>query len=129
MSQRLLPGPKSEGRRSLGASPRLRALWSVPVSGYEIPTKSMATLGLGGKELHDDWAKRSYSSNLGLTVAGFPNMFLTLGPYTALGEDVVVGWVGCAWVGWGWGGVFVLCEGSWRVIFDQALARGVLRLS
>ena len=45
--------------------------------------------GRGGVEIHDAWKER-ISAYLGITVAGFPNFFLLLGPNTGLGHNSVV---------------------------------------
>jgi cation diffusion facilitator CzcD-associated flavoprotein CzcO len=46
-------------------------------------------VGRGGVEIHDAWGKRM-SAYLGVTVTGFPNLFLLLGPNTGLGHNSVV---------------------------------------
>jgi cation diffusion facilitator CzcD-associated flavoprotein CzcO len=46
-------------------------------------------VGRGGVEIHDAWKER-VSAFLGITVAGFPNFFLLLGPNTGLGHNSVV---------------------------------------
>jgi cation diffusion facilitator CzcD-associated flavoprotein CzcO len=46
-------------------------------------------VGRGGAELHDIWRTRM-SAYLGITVAGFPNFFILLGPNTGLGHNSVV---------------------------------------
>jgi cation diffusion facilitator CzcD-associated flavoprotein CzcO len=45
--------------------------------------------GVGGRELSDEWASgaRAY---LGMTVPGFPNMFLVYGPNTNLGGNSII---------------------------------------
>jgi cation diffusion facilitator CzcD-associated flavoprotein CzcO len=45
--------------------------------------------GRGGVEIHDAWKERA-SAFLGITVTGFPNFFLLLGPNTGLGHNSVV---------------------------------------
>jgi hypothetical protein len=45
--------------------------------------------GRGGIEIHDAWKER-ISAFMGITVAGFPNFFLLLGPNTGLGHNSVV---------------------------------------
>ena len=45
--------------------------------------------GRGGVEIHDAWRER-IAAYLGITVAGFPNFFLLLGPNTGLGHNSVV---------------------------------------
>jgi cation diffusion facilitator CzcD-associated flavoprotein CzcO len=46
-------------------------------------------VGRGGVEIHDAWKER-VSAFLGITVAGFPNFFILLGPNTGLGHNSVV---------------------------------------
>jgi len=46
-------------------------------------------VGRGGVEIHDAWRKRM-SAYLGITVNGFPNLFVLLGPNTGLGHNSVV---------------------------------------
>ncbi len=46
-------------------------------------------VGRGGVEIHDAWRERM-SAYLGITVAGFPNLFILLGPNTGLGHNSVV---------------------------------------
>ncbi len=53
------------------------------------PFRGTRVLGRGGVEIHDAWRER-VSAYLGITVAGFPNFFLLLGPNTGLGHNSVV---------------------------------------
>ena len=46
-------------------------------------------IGRGGQEIHDVWKTRM-SAYLGITVSGFPNLFILLGPNTGLGHNSVV---------------------------------------
>ena len=46
-------------------------------------------VGRGGVEIHDAWKERM-SAYLGVTVTGFPNFFMLLGPNTGLGHNSVV---------------------------------------
>jgi cation diffusion facilitator CzcD-associated flavoprotein CzcO len=46
-------------------------------------------VGRNGVEIHDAWEKRM-SAYLGVTVSGFPNFFILLGPNTGLGHNSVV---------------------------------------
>jgi cation diffusion facilitator CzcD-associated flavoprotein CzcO len=46
-------------------------------------------VGKGGVEIHNAWGKRM-SAYLGVTVSGFPNLFMLLGPNTGLGHNSVV---------------------------------------
>ena len=49
----------------------------------------MHITGSGGRELADAWSGGMHT-NLGITVAGFPELYLLLGPNTALGHNSVV---------------------------------------
>ncbi|MEP6664817.1 MAG: NAD(P)/FAD-dependent oxidoreductase [Nocardioidaceae bacterium] len=50
----------------------------------------MKVVGREGAELNDVWGLRGIGAHLGITMAGFPNLFLLLGPNTALGHSSVV---------------------------------------
>jgi len=50
---------------------------------------SMRIHGRGGAELNETW-RRSLRTYLGITVAGFPNLFLLMGPNTALGHNSMI---------------------------------------
>jgi len=53
------------------------------------PLIGCRVVGRGGVEIHDAWRERM-SAYLGITVAGFPNLFILLGPNTGLGHNSVV---------------------------------------
>jgi cation diffusion facilitator CzcD-associated flavoprotein CzcO len=53
------------------------------------PLIGIRIVGRGGIEIHDAWRERM-SAYLGVTVSGFPNLFLLLGPNTGLGHNSVV---------------------------------------
>jgi cation diffusion facilitator CzcD-associated flavoprotein CzcO len=53
------------------------------------PLIGCRVVGKGGVEIHDAWQKRM-SAYLGVTVSGFPNFFMLLGPNTGLGHNSVV---------------------------------------
>jgi len=53
------------------------------------PLIGCRVVGRGGVEIHDAWGKRM-SAYLGVTVTGFPNLFMLLGPNTGLGHNSVV---------------------------------------
>jgi len=55
----------------------------------DIPLAHRLT-GRDGRTLADEWAKTGAEAHRGTTVAGFPNLFLLLGPNTALGHSSVV---------------------------------------
>ncbi|OLF17486.1 flavin-containing monooxygenase [Actinophytocola xanthii] len=46
--------------------------------------------GVGGRDLAKQWREEGIQTHLGITVAGYPNLFLLLGPNTALGHNSVV---------------------------------------
>jgi cation diffusion facilitator CzcD-associated flavoprotein CzcO len=50
---------------------------------------SVRVRGRGGRELNDEW-KSSLRNYLGITVSGFPNMFLLMGPNTGLGHNSMI---------------------------------------
>ncbi len=53
------------------------------------PLGQMDVLGVGGKSLKQTWGNRP-RAHLGVTMPGFPNLFLLLGPNTGLGHNSVV---------------------------------------
>jgi cation diffusion facilitator CzcD-associated flavoprotein CzcO len=53
------------------------------------PLIGIRLVGRGGVEIHDAWRERM-SAYLGITVSGFPNLFILLGPNTGLGHNSVV---------------------------------------
>lgn len=53
------------------------------------PLIGMRLFGRGGVEIHDAW-RDGMSAYLGVTVSGFPNFFILLGPNTGLGHNSVV---------------------------------------
>jgi cation diffusion facilitator CzcD-associated flavoprotein CzcO len=53
------------------------------------PMIGIRLVGRGGVEIHDAWRERM-SAYLGITVTGFPNFFILLGPNTGLGHNSVV---------------------------------------
>lgn len=56
------------------------------VSSFPAP---MVVLGRGGEDLRDHWSEGS-RSELGLAVAGFPNLWFLIGPGTGLGHNSMV---------------------------------------
>jgi cation diffusion facilitator CzcD-associated flavoprotein CzcO len=50
---------------------------------------SIEITGRGGAELNAEW-RRSLRSYLGITVSGFPNLFLLMGPNTGLGHNSMI---------------------------------------
>jgi cation diffusion facilitator CzcD-associated flavoprotein CzcO len=53
------------------------------------PLIGCRVVGKGGVDIHEAWGKRM-SAYLGVTVSGFPNFFMLLGPNTGLGHNSVV---------------------------------------
>ena len=53
------------------------------------PFRGTRIVGKDGVEIHDAWRSRA-GAYLGITVAGYPNLFLLLGPNTGLGHNSVV---------------------------------------
>ncbi|KAA9161365.1 NAD(P)/FAD-dependent oxidoreductase [Amycolatopsis acidicola] len=47
-------------------------------------------IGEDGRNLSKEWAGEGMQTHLGITVAGFPNLFFLLGPNTGLGHNSVV---------------------------------------
>lgn len=60
-------------------------------TGYTVdqPLGGMRVEGLDGRELETYWGGRP-KAHLGITVPGFPNLFMLLGPNTALGHNSVL---------------------------------------
>jgi cation diffusion facilitator CzcD-associated flavoprotein CzcO len=53
------------------------------------PFIGVRIVGRGGVEIHDAWRERM-SAYLGVTVNGFPNLFILLGPNTGLGHNSII---------------------------------------
>jgi cation diffusion facilitator CzcD-associated flavoprotein CzcO len=53
------------------------------------PFIGIRIVGRGGVEIHDAWRERM-SAYLGVTVNGFPNLFILLGPNTGLGHNSII---------------------------------------
>src|SRR4029077_2652324 len=54
----------------------------------------MAIRGRGGRLLQDEWANGA-KAYLGISVAGFPNLFLMYGPNTNLGHNSIIFMIEC----------------------------------
>jgi cation diffusion facilitator CzcD-associated flavoprotein CzcO len=50
----------------------------------------MRIIGRDGLDLNDLWQREGKGAHLGITVAGFPNLFLLFGPNTALGHSSMI---------------------------------------
>jgi cation diffusion facilitator CzcD-associated flavoprotein CzcO len=61
-------------------------------TGFEVSANltRMPILGKDGLDLADHWKRNGIGAHLGITVAGFPNLFLLVGPNTVLGHSSMV---------------------------------------
>jgi len=57
--------------------------------------ESLRLKGASGRELASVWADEGIQTHLGITTAGFPNLFFLLGPNTGLGHNSVVFMIEC----------------------------------
>jgi cation diffusion facilitator CzcD-associated flavoprotein CzcO len=86
------PVAKLEGRRVVAASGAAREVDVVVFATGFAATEFVAPVkiyGRGGVELGATW-KSGAATHLGIAVAGFPNMFLVVGPSTGLGHNSLV---------------------------------------
>jgi cation diffusion facilitator CzcD-associated flavoprotein CzcO len=51
---------------------------------------SMRIIGSGGRELSDVWSTDGVRNYLGINIAGFPNLWLLMGPNTGLGHNSMI---------------------------------------
>ena len=51
--------------------------------------------GLGGRKLAEEWAETGIQAHRGTMIAGYPNLFMLLGPNTGLGHNSVVFMIEC----------------------------------
>ena len=69
---------------------RLLTADSYPPSSAAAPDlAAVRILGVGGRELSETW-RGSPETYLGITVSGFPNLYLLMGPNTGLGHNSMV---------------------------------------
>ncbi|MFI5712660.1 flavin-containing monooxygenase [Kribbella sp. NPDC051620] len=61
-------------------------------TGFEVSGNltRISILGRDGVDLGDAWKQNGIGAHLGITVAGYPNLFLLVGPNTALGHSSMV---------------------------------------
>jgi cation diffusion facilitator CzcD-associated flavoprotein CzcO len=61
-------------------------------TGFEVTTsyRHLRLSGVGGVELAALWDRTGMAAYQGITVAGFPNYFMLMGPHTGLGHNSVV---------------------------------------
>ncbi len=70
-------------------------------TGFDAMTGTLTNIDIVGREgitLRDKWARDGLSSNLGITVNGFPNFFMSLGPQTPYSNLVVPIQLGAQWL-------------------------------
>ncbi|SHF05868.1 flavin-containing monooxygenase [Streptoalloteichus hindustanus] len=51
---------------------------------------SLDIVGAGGVELNDLWRREGMQAHLGVAIAGFPNLFMLVGPNSGLGHNSIV---------------------------------------
>lgn len=54
------------------------------------PLAELEVTGLGGRSLAREWAQDGPEAYYGLTVAGYPNFFMLVGPNTGLGHNSII---------------------------------------
>lgn len=61
-------------------------------TGFQVsdPIGPLKLYGRDGSEVRDTWGKTGMEAYLGMSVAGFPNFFLLLGPNTGLGHTSII---------------------------------------
>jgi len=61
-------------------------------TGFEVSGNltKMKIVGRDGVELNDRWGRDGIGAHLGITIAGFPNLFLLVGPNTGLGHNSII---------------------------------------
>ena len=64
-------------------------IWGTGFAATEFLAPLRVT-GVGGVEVHDVWSDGAHA-HLGMTVPGFPRLFLVYGPHTNLGGNSIVG--------------------------------------
>jgi len=70
-------------------------------TGFDAMTGTLTAIdivGRGGMTLRDKWAKYGLKSNLGISVNGFPNFFMSLGPQTPYSNLPVPIQLGAQWL-------------------------------
>ena len=65
-------------------------------TGFKVsdPIGPMQIIGKGGEEIRDTWNETGMEAYLGISVSGFPNFFMLLGPNTGLGHTSIVFMIG-----------------------------------
>lgn len=68
----------------------------APMRIYGAPSPTTATdVGTTAPELGSVWRGNPAASHLGITVAGFPNLFMLVGPNTGLGHNSIIFMIEC----------------------------------
>jgi len=70
-------------------------------TGFDAMTGTLTNIDIVGREgitLREKWARDGLSSNLGISVHGFPNFFMSLGPQTPYSNLVVPIQLGAQWL-------------------------------
>ncbi len=68
----------------------------APMRIYGAPSQGAATdIGATAPELGSVWRSNPAASHLGITVAGFPNLFMLVGPNTGLGHNSIIFMIEC----------------------------------
>ena len=87
------PVARLEGRKVIGASGSVRevdvAIFATGFAATDF-VSPLRIYGRGGVELGAKWKEAGAATHLGMTVSGFPNAFLVVGPNTGLGHNSLV---------------------------------------
>ncbi|MHA7833988.1 MAG: flavin-containing monooxygenase, partial [Algiphilus sp.] len=61
-------------------------------TGFQVsdPIGPMSVVGSDGREIRESWKEGGMEAYLGISVAGFPNFFMLLGPNTGLGHSSII---------------------------------------
>jgi cation diffusion facilitator CzcD-associated flavoprotein CzcO len=70
-------------------------VWCTGFKVTEFVDPALKIVGENGVELGELWRTQPAQSYLGLSVAGFPNMFLVVGPNTGLGSNSIIFMIEC----------------------------------
>ena len=70
-------------------------VWCTGFKVTEFVDPALKLVGENGTELGNLWRTQPAQSYLGISVAGFPNMFLVVGPNTGLGSNSIIFMIEC----------------------------------
>ena len=65
-------------------------VWATGFKVSEFIESRMRIVGEDGQDLAHMWGQQPAAAHLGITVAGFPNLFLVVGPGTGLGSNSII---------------------------------------